>query len=70
MYPYANILLHPLLHGAVGWWDEVLNLIPLVFGSGLLLYLYASSRKRRGIESQLRDRAGDPAQPPEDSSKP
>ena len=32
-------LLKPLLHGAVGFWDEVINLIPLVIGAALLLYM-------------------------------
>lgn len=41
------MLLKPLLHGAVGYWDEVINLIPLVIGAALLLYMYRSSRKRR-----------------------
>jgi hypothetical protein len=68
MHPYGNILL-PMLHGAVGWWDEILNLIPLVFGSGLLFYLYTSSRKRRSLEAQQRERAGEAAHLPDDQPK-
>jgi hypothetical protein len=41
------MLLKPLLHGAVGYWDEVINLIPLVIGAAILLYLYLTSRKRK-----------------------
>ena len=69
MHVYSNILL-PVLHGAVGWWDEILNLVPLVFGSGLLFYLYTSSRKRRSLEAQQRERAGEAAHPPEEQPKP
>lgn len=66
MFPYANILLRPLAHGAVGWWDEILNLIPLVFGGGLLFYLYFGSRKRRAAEAQQPDAPANPAAPPEE----
>jgi hypothetical protein len=44
------ILLAPLPHGAAGPWDEVINLIPLVIGGALLLYLYLTSKKRRERE--------------------
>lgn len=44
------ILWAPLLHGAAGPWDEVINLIPLVIGGALLLYLYLTSKKRRERE--------------------
>ena len=51
MVPLANIVLgllpRPLAHGAVGFWDEVLNIIPLIFGAGLLFYLYFGKRKQR-----------------------
>ncbi len=67
MFRLANILLRllprPLPHGAVGIWDEVLNLIPLVFGSGLLLYLYFGARKRRATEAQQREAGAEPAPP-------
>jgi hypothetical protein len=48
----ANLVLRPLAHGAVGWWDEILNLLPPVVGSGLLIYLYFRSAKRRTAEAQ------------------
>jgi hypothetical protein len=38
----------PRLHGALGWWDELINLIPVVVGVLLVLYLYRASRRRRG----------------------
>lgn len=41
------ILLMPYLHGALGWWDEIINLIPVVVGIVLVLYLYRGSRRRR-----------------------
>jgi hypothetical protein len=47
--------LAPVLHGAWGPWDEVLNLLPLVVGTGLLLYLYFTRRKRRAAEASARD---------------
>lgn len=43
-------LLRPVLHGAYGPLDELLNLIPVVIGGLLLLYLYVTSRKRRSRE--------------------
>ena len=65
MLPLANILLgllpRPLPHGAVGFWDEVLNIIPLVFGAGLLAYLYFGKRKRRPGAPPAE---GDPPPPP------
>jgi hypothetical protein len=47
--------LAPVLHGAWGPWDELLNLLPLVVGTGLLLYLYFTRRKRRAAEDVARD---------------
>lgn len=41
------ILSKPVLHGASGYWDEVINLIPLILGAALLLYLYLTSRRRK-----------------------
>ena len=70
MVTFANILLSPLPHGAVGWLDEVLNLVPLVFGSGLLFYLYFSSRKRRAAEAQKRQGSAERAGPPEETPHP
>jgi hypothetical protein len=60
--------LAPLLHGAVGPWDEILNLLPLVVGTGLLLYLYFSSRKRRASEAAARPGPDGPPAAPEPSS--
>ena len=40
------------LHGASGYWDEVINLIPLAIGAALLLYLYLTSRKRRDKDTR------------------
>lgn len=54
----TNLLFRPLTHGAVGYWDELANLIPLVIGGLLLLYLYATSRKRRAKEKDS-DKKGD-----------
>jgi hypothetical protein len=65
MFPLTNILLRPLPHGAVGIWDEVLNLIPLVFGSGLLFYLYFSARRRRAAGTQPPEAGAEPAAPPD-----
>jgi hypothetical protein len=47
--------LAPVLHGAVGPWDEILNLAPLVVGTVLLLYLYFTKRKRRADDAAARD---------------
>jgi hypothetical protein len=47
--------LAPALHGAVGPWDEILNLAPLVVGTVLLLYLYFTKRKRRADDAAARD---------------
>ena len=54
--------LRPLPHGALGFWDEVLNLLPLVVGGGLLVYLYFGSRKRRAAQAAAR-RAERPGAP-------
>jgi hypothetical protein len=72
MFPNVNILLRPLPHGALGFWDEVLNLIPLLFGSGLLFYLYFGARKRRAHHAPLREREtpNDPSAPPDENTKP
>jgi hypothetical protein len=45
--PRLLVPLLPLLHGALGYWDEVLNAVPLVLGAALLCYLYYTSRRRR-----------------------
>lgn len=44
---HLAILSKPVLHGASGYWDEVINLIPLILGAALLLYLYLTSRRRK-----------------------
>lgn len=64
MVPLANILLRPLPHGAVGFWDEVLNIIPLIFGAGLLFYLYFGKRKRRPAAAQPPEELPNPPAPP------
>lgn len=46
----VNLLSRPQLHGALGYWDELANLIPLVIGGLLLIYLYFTSKKRRAKE--------------------
>jgi hypothetical protein len=56
--------MHPLiqftaLHGRWGYWDELLNLVPVVAGAILLTYLYLSSRRRQRDE----DAATDPEAP-------
>ena len=63
MFPLANVLLRPLPHGTVGFWDEVLNLVPLVLGGGLLFYLFFSRRKRGATDPS---QAADPAPAPPD----
>lgn len=55
------ILFRPGLHGASGYWDELANLIPLVIGGVLLIYLYFTSRKRRAKE---KDPEAPPTEPP------
>ena len=57
--------LAPVLHGAVGPWDEILNLAPLVVGTVLLLYLYFTKRKRRADDAAARDSTAEPAPAPE-----
>jgi hypothetical protein len=53
--------LAPVLHGAVGPWDEILNLAPLVVGTVLLLYLYFTKRKRRADDAAAHDGPPEPA---------
>ena len=47
-----TLLFAPHLHGALGWWDEIINLIPVVVGIVLVLYLYRSNRRRRDAEGE------------------
>jgi hypothetical protein len=47
-----TLLFAPHLHGALGWWDEIINLIPVVVGIVLVLYLYRNSRRRRDAEAE------------------
>ncbi len=37
----------PLLHGAIGWWDEILCLIPTLLLVGLAYYIYRSDRDQK-----------------------
>jgi hypothetical protein len=37
----------PLLHGALGWWDEILCLIPTLLLIGLAYYIYRSDRDQK-----------------------
>jgi len=70
MFPLADILLRPLAHGAVGFWDEVLNIIPLIFGAGLLAYLYFGRRKRRPADAGQTPEAGpNPPAPPDEQPR-
>jgi hypothetical protein len=65
--------LAPVLHGAVGPWDEILNLAPLVVGTVLLLYLYFTKRKRRADDAAAHDGKPEPAPeaaPTEPEAKP
>lgn len=42
------------MHGALGWWDEVLCLIPSVLLILLAYYIYRSDRKQKTqVETQL-----------------
>jgi hypothetical protein len=54
-------LLLPALHGASGYWDEVLNFLPLVLGAVLLLYLYLASRKKRTQDKPPHDDEAGPS---------
>jgi hypothetical protein len=42
------ILLRPVLHGALGPWDEVLNLLPFALGGALLFFRCYFARLKRG----------------------
>jgi hypothetical protein len=52
---HTEFVLRPAFHGAVGYWDEVLNFLPLALGIVLLIYLYLASRKRRPPEEPPQD---------------
>ena len=41
----AHLALGPTPHGALGPWDEILTLLPVVIGTALLAYLYFTARK-------------------------
>jgi hypothetical protein len=56
-----EMLFSPVYHGAAGYWDELANLIPLVIGGLLLLYLCAASKKRR---AKAREADAPPPEPP------
>ncbi len=58
-----SMLLAPLLlHGALGWWDEILCLIPSVLLIALVIYIYRSDRRssmgREGTEHEDPGEAG------------
>ena len=40
-----DLALRPTPHGALGPWDEILTLLPVVIGTALLAYLYFTARK-------------------------
>jgi hypothetical protein len=44
---FAEVVLRPAAHGAVGPLDEIITLLPLVIGAALLLYLYFSRREAK-----------------------
>ena len=56
-----GVLLRPVLHGVYGPLDEIIALLPVVIGTGLLIYLYFTSRKAK-------PHPDDPTQPPDDPS--
>ena len=58
----GEVLIRPTLHGALGPWDEIINLIPVVVGIVLVIYLYVNNRKRRLEE--------EPSPPPEEDRAP
>jgi hypothetical protein len=53
----------PALHGALGPWDEIITLIPVITGAILFLYLYFTARSRRAGEDK--PPAEDPPAAPE-----
>jgi hypothetical protein len=57
------LLLQPHLHGAAGWWDEIINLVPVVVGIVLVIYLYRNSRRRRDQAEETPP--AEPETPPE-----
>jgi hypothetical protein len=58
------VLLRPALHGALGPWDEILNLVPLVIGVVLFVYLYFTSRRRPAADDEPAPAPEDPPAPP------
>ena len=64
----GDFVIRPTLHGVLGPWDEIINLIPLVVGVVLLAYLYVSSRRRpRSEDDSPPDEGGQPE--PQDASE-
>jgi len=57
-------LYSPILHGALGPWDEILTLAPLVVGVLLLLYLYLTSRRPLGPADDDQTHTATPQDPP------
>lgn len=48
----GDLVIRPTLHGALGPWDEIINLMPVVVGLVLVAYLFVSSRRRRNAGEQ------------------
>jgi hypothetical protein len=67
---HPTLLFFPRLHGALGWWDELINLIPLVVGIVLVLYLYRASRQRRDADGDATPAAPEPDAHPDTSEAP
>jgi hypothetical protein len=59
-----HFLLAPLPHGALGYWDELINLIPLVVGVILLVVLYRASRRRAAEADEPEPDPADHVVPP------
>jgi hypothetical protein len=56
--PHPAILRQLALHGALGFWDEALNLFPMISGGALLVYFYfiRLTRRRRKDEKEPKDK--------------
>jgi cbb3-type cytochrome oxidase subunit 3 len=44
-----------LLHGALGWWDEILCLIPTLALIALAYYVYRSDRRQKADDEKRMD---------------
>lgn len=58
-----DLPLLPVLHGAAGPWDEIINLVPFVVGVFLLGYLYFTSRRQRQALDNDPPGAATPSEP-------